>query len=290
MFKKLLVVNQMSEYDDLVLKFAGSLKALGAKELTVAKTITIYTGKKIVDYEGPDIASIVDDLKAQGFQVDVKEADRVPLEEINHLLEKEEDYESLIVVGARMSSLGKRLFDAEFGYELIQNPSRPILLVRVDEGEEKGLTTIPKDGFRLDGHVLFPTDFSENAYYAFTFLEKMVELGLKKVTIMHIQDIATISPYLEYRLSEFNSIDRERLHGLKERLEAKGDVEVDIILDIGRPFREIKNFVEENPVDLLLMGRQGKGLLKDIFIGSNSNNVARRVNTSILLIPRRDTK
>jgi len=283
MIKKLLIVNQTLPYDHLVLKFAKSLKFLGAKELVLANNIVTLSDKLVAGYDPTLVEEGLKDIEKEGFETHTLELQDLPIEDINKLVENDNTYDSLIIVGAKKSSLGKRIFDAQFAYELIQMPSKPILIVRIDEEDGKH-STIPPE-LSPESHVLFPTDFSENAHQAFIYLEKMVEAGIKNVTLMHIQDITKISPYLDYRIIEFNQIDRDRLEELKKRLEDKGAEKVDIILEMGRPFREISRIVDENDVDLLILGRQGKGIIKDIFVGSNSNNLARRAHTSVLLIP-----
>lgn len=288
MIKKLLVVNQTLPYDDLVLKFARSLKFLGAKEVVVANNITTLSDRLVDGYDPLVIEESLKEIEKEGFTTRMLELQDLPVEDINKLVQNDDTYDSLIMVGAKRSSLGKRIFDTEFAYELIQTPSKPILIVRIDEENEK-FSTVPAE-LSPESHVLFPTDFSENAHQAFQYLERMVEAGIRKVTLMHIQDISKISPYLDYRIIEFNQIDRDRLEELKKRLEEKGAAKVDIILEMGRPFREISRVVEENHVDLLILGRQGKGIIKDIFIGSNSNNLARRAHTSVLLVPEMKKK
>lgn len=286
MFKKLIVVNQMSPYDHLVLKFAKSLKFLGAEEVVLANHIVSHGDQKAPPYAGSDLEKYLESLKDEGIRTSVLELQDLPMEEISKVVHDDENFGSLILVGAKESSLGKRIFDSEFAYELIQMPTKPIMIVRIHEDDQGNYYTVPMQGMSHHSHVLFPTDFSENAHHAFTYLEKMVEQGLKRVTLMHIQDISKISPYLDYRIIEFNQIDRDRLTALRVRLEELGDVKVDVILEMGRPFREINRVINENDVDLVILGRQGKGIIKDIFIGSNSNNIARRANASVLLIPR----
>lgn len=285
MFKKLVVVNEPNVYDNEVLKFAKSMKFEETEEVVLAckKGEQQDVDRKSTLKEEEN--KILQTLESEGLKTSTVDLDQLPIEEINQLIENDDRYDSLIIVGAKQSSLGKRIFDAEFAYELIQMPTKPILVVRMKESENFQFSTVPAEGISKDSHALFPTDFSENAYYAFTYLEKLVEAGLKHVTLMHIQDISKISPYLDYRIIEFNQIDKDRLDGLKQRLEKNGDVKVDIILEMGRPFKEITNIVDEKNVDLLILGRQGKGILRDIFIGSNSNNLTRRVNCSVLLIP-----
>ena len=115
----------------------------------------------------------------------------------------------------------------------------------------------------------------------------MVSDGVKKITLLHIQDKAKIIPHLEHKLSEFNSIDRERLENLKSKLQKCGDTEIATLVRLGSPAIEIVNLVREMNVQLIVMGSQGRGLVEELFIGSVSNVVARRSDASVLLIPSR---
>ena len=134
-------------------------------------------------------------------------------------------------------------------------------------------------------HILFPTDFSENAKHAFTYVEQLVAAGAKRVTLLHVQDRTRIDPHLTHRLEEFNAIDRARLEGLKDMLQKNGNATIDIELCYGAPFVEIIRLIQERNVYLVVMGSQGRGFVEELFLGSVSHNVARHANTAVLLIP-----
>jgi len=129
-------------------------------------------------------------LVAQGFEVETKYIFGLTRTEINRIAEKE-DY-SLIVAGAAEHSLLGGVLYGGIAYELIHNSSKPVLLIRVTDLLER----MPEKGeaCSLLEHVLFPTDFSENAASAFGFLKKMVAGGVGKVTLMHVQDKSKIDP------------------------------------------------------------------------------------------------
>jgi len=107
--------------------------------------------------------------------------------------------------------------------EIIQNARKPVLLVRLK------ITTVQKRQQceavcrNLLDHVLFATDFSDNAEHAFATVREVVERGAKRVTLMHVQDKSKIGKHLEQRLSEFNAIDRERLERLRAGVEPQRD-------------------------------------------------------------------
>ena len=95
-------------------------------------------------------------------------------------------------------------------------------------------------------------------------------------------------------MSEFNKIDfddeisainKERLERLKAKLKDQGEADIQIELLYGSPTEQILKYIQENTVSLVIMGSQGRGFIKEIFLGSVSHNVARHAAASTLLIP-----
>jgi nucleotide-binding universal stress UspA family protein len=164
--------------------------------------------------------------------------------------------------------------------EVIHHAEKPVLLVKMsdypDEMLEKSSTG------DLTDHILFPTDFSENAKNAFEYVKKIVSSGTKKVTLMHVQDLSRIP---SDRLAEFNRVDDNRLQELKKTLEAGGCREIDSKILHGSPSVEIIRLVREQKIPLVVMGSQGRGFVKELFLGSVSHNVARHAPASVLLVP-----
>jgi nucleotide-binding universal stress UspA family protein len=105
------------------------------------------------------------------------------------------------------------------------------------------------------------------------------------VTLLHVQDQAHFDPHLLYRLAEFNEIDRDRLERMKEVLQRQGKADIGIELCYGSPFTEINRVVRVREVHLVVMGSQGRGFVKELFLGSVSHNVARHSDAAVLLIP-----
>ena len=135
------------------------------------------------------------------------------------------------------------------------------------------------------GRILYTTDFSDTAQLAFTYVEKIVESGWKKVTLLHVQDSTRIDKHLNERLHEFNTVDDERLHMLKDVLLKKGATDVDIVIPYGHPAQEIIKASKNELFSLIVMGSQGKGFVKEIFLGSVSHNVVRQADIPVLLVP-----
>lgn len=87
--------------------------------------------------------------------------------------------------------------------------------------EEDGLPPTDIRECSLTDHILFPTDFSENANLAFEYVKEMVAAGAKKIALVHVQDKSRISPHLSHRLNEFNEKDTDRLNTLKPNCKKK---------------------------------------------------------------------
>ncbi|MFZ3045183.1 MAG: universal stress protein [Desulfatirhabdiaceae bacterium] len=135
------------------------------------------------------------------------------------------------------------------------------------------------------GHVLFTTDFSETAEHAFDYVEKIIQKGGLRITLLHIQNRTKIEAHLQDRLEKFKRHDRVRLELMARRLEDIGKADVDVELRYGFPKQEIIQFVEQNGYTLIVMGTHGRGYFGKLFMGSVAYHVARNTAVPTLLIP-----
>lgn len=283
MFDKIIVVSEVSNASAEMVKCIKSLRSLGAEECLIIQCFNpqdVDTGvsSSLMSIFNENLKSQSAILIEQGFTVKTRIIAGNIKNEINRIAQ-EEQY-SLIVVGAEKHSIVGSLFLGGVAYDILNGATKPILLIK--ESNPKQTTADTKD---LIQHILFPTDFSKNADIAFEQVKEMVKNGVKKVTIFHIQDESKINPYLLHRLVEFNEIDNGRLQKLKDELLALNEVEVQIQIRYGTPTSEIIKFVDEEKIPLIVMGTQGRGFIKEIFLGSVSHNIVRHTSASVLLIP-----
>ncbi|WP_414731986.1 universal stress protein [Acetobacterium carbinolicum] len=283
MFDKIIVVSEVSNASSEMVEYIRSLRSLGAKECLL---LQCFNPQDVDAGVNSYLRSIFDEnlkqqsaiLIEQGFTVKTQIISGNIKHEINQIAE--EDQYSLIVVGAEKHSIVSSLFLGGIAYNILYGAVKPILVIRDNNGKQT-----PEDNFNLIRHVLFPTDFSKNADVAFEQVKEMVRNGLKKVTIFHIQDESKINPYLLHRLVEFNEIDHDRLQKLKDELLTLNNVSVDIQIRFGSPTSEIIKLLNEEKIPLIVMGTQGRGFIKEIFLGSVSHNIVRHASASVLLIP-----
>jgi len=288
MFKRVIIATDLSQASDALINCIGGLRAYGAEECLILQCLAVKEPvSKAISFAHDILENLLQSqkevLEKQGYRVEARIVSGVAKNEI-HRIATEENY-SLIVVGAQEDSLLSEAFFGGLAYEVIYYARKPVLLVRMEETPSGELSCIKTIGCDISNHLLFPTDFSENADRAFSYVKEMVAHGVKKVTLIHVQDQYRISPHLIGRLDEFNKIDTMRLQKMKKILQDHGNVEVEILLRYGSPSVEVLKVVRELNVQLVVMGSQGRGFVKEFFLGSVSHHLARHYVSSVLLIP-----
>jgi nucleotide-binding universal stress UspA family protein len=161
--------------------------------------------------------------------------------------------------------------------------------------------------------ILYATDLSENARYAFAYAVSLADLYNAAITFIHVLpevpdliDKNIIGYISEDRWEEIKSqnVDearealigkrrdhlavRDALHQFSENVkhghESKGFVTDDIIVERGNPVEKILKQAEEKNCDLIVMGTHGQGKLADAMMGSTARRVLRRSRKPVLVV------
>ena len=169
---------------------------------------------------------------------------------------------------------------------------------------------LPKVNIR---NILYATDLSENARYAFAYAVSLADLYRAAITFIHILpevsdrlDKGVIGYISKERWEEIKSQHiqeareaiigkrkdhlaiRDALHQFsedaKETREGEGFVTDDIIVVRGNPVEEILKYSEEKNCDLIVMGTHGQGTLADAMMGSTARRVLRRSRKPVLVV------
>jgi len=288
MFSKILVATDLSKASDQLVGCIRELKTLGTKQVVLVYCLYLQEVRNLADnireIFHPALEKQQKILQDQGFKTTFEIALGSPKVEINRLAVNQNC--SLVLVGSSgYSSMAGEIVFGGVACEIIHGATKPVLIVRMNSKKHTKEPICQTWPCKPLNTVLFPTDFSDNAEHAFSTLENLVESGAKRVVLLHVQDKTKIGKYLEDRLDEFNAIDRERLERLKEILIKKGADDVRIELPYGYPVIEILNWTHKKDVSLVVMGSQGRGFIKEIFLGSVSHNIARQASIPVLLVP-----
>ncbi|MFA5293825.1 MAG: universal stress protein [Phycisphaerae bacterium] len=289
MFSNLLVATDLSLPSHHVVCASASLKQLGAK-----KAVLLYCFKYPLDDSGMLAAQVMKSIEPEfnsqkkvlvdkGFEVLGRMIPVASYFAINNEADTEDC--SLIVIGSAGQTMSKATRLGGVASAVIHSATRPVLIFRVKFAEDGGKTVCKECSFDMLEHILFPTDFSSTSERAYTYVQKMADCGAKQITLMHVQDKVKLDGKTEKDIAEFNAIDIGRLERLKTDLGKRGVKNVSIVMPYGLPKQEIVDYTHRNNISLVVMGSQGRGYVKEFFLGSVSHTAARYSDSSVLLIP-----
>jgi len=157
--------------------------------------------------------------------------------------------------------------------------------------------------------ILYTTDMSENARYAFGYAVSLANRYGAGITLLHV--LEDMSPYRdslmmnilgEEKWKDLLETNKDKIiQDLKDRLGKFCDtvsarlpacpfITDDIIVKIGNPAEAILEQAKKMDCDLVVMGTHGHGILGDAMIGSVSRRVVRRSKKPVLVVPLPRTK
>jgi nucleotide-binding universal stress UspA family protein len=141
--------------------------------------------------------------------------------------------------------------------------------------------------------VAFCTDFSENADQAFDLAFDLTLKFQAQMLLIHVvPPLVFPSPVMEDFISEQANLQfsedaskRAMEQIEKNYLGKMGDYKNALVRVLsGHPASEILNFVDQEKVDLVVMGTHGFTGLAHFFLGSTAEKVVRRADCSVLTV------
>lgn len=147
--------------------------------------------------------------------------------------------------------------------------------------------------------ILVPTDFSEEAHHAFEVAVVLARKTGAAIKLLHVLE----APYMtDFRTTgEIVAPDgmqqmyvMQMLGATKERmkklLHAVPHQGIDVVeeVDVSRVISKIKRTIQEDNVDLVVMGSKGSSGLDEFLVGSNTEKVVRSAACPVLTIKDRN--
>lgn len=142
--------------------------------------------------------------------------------------------------------------------------------------------------------IMVAVDFSDYSFPAVQYasdLAKDVSASLLLTNVFNQRDIDMINKVV-FRVPEFNvqkyveenlTDRRERLGDLVKKIDM-GNLEVELNVCIGVPYKALLKEIENKKPDLLIMGTKGRSNLMDMVIGSCAQKMFRRCPIPLLSI------
>jgi len=144
--------------------------------------------------------------------------------------------------------------------------------------------------------ILFATDDSANAHYAFAYATCYAKQFKAKVTLLHVvQDIKDMVVFdfgIERSVAakKWFSVSNEYFQEIKDKFadiakeKYSGSFIDEVIVEKGNPVKMILNIAKERNCDLIVMGSKGWGSLEDAMIGNTVTGVVRRSHVPVLVV------
>lgn len=219
-----------------------------------------------------------------GFKVEVKISPGNAASEINRIADELDI--NLVVVGSMGHSLIGGAFLGGVAHSVMLKTRKPLLIIRLALNKEGELTLNLLTSHALISHILFCTDFSVNAEKAFdSFLIHMSKADAKKITLLHVIDDKQIDYHGKDSTNDIVTTITQRLLVMVQKVKSVGIRNVKLSVQIGNVNSHITDFIEKEEVTLTVLGTVGTSFIKELFVGSVSQYVARHSSSSVLLLP-----
>ena len=148
-------------------------------------------------------------------------------------------------------------------------------------------------------HILYATDFSENAGHVCAYAQHFARKLQAKLTLLHVIPEESLDLLIfdvgidraggvEKRLSlmkeHFTNVKKSVIKKIKTEFGCESFQENDIVVERGNPVKIILRTAEERDCDLIVMGFRGKGALEDAMMGDTVRRVLHRSKVPVLVV------
>jgi nucleotide-binding universal stress UspA family protein len=139
--------------------------------------------------------------------------------------------------------------------------------------------------------VLFCTDFSENADFAFSYaLEQVRAGGGHTLHLLHVIPEPEAQFWKTY-LYEVDDVDSKARRDIDEKIDGAyrsrlpGGITLETAFRVGTDHEEILSHAVEINADLIIIGRQGRSSLGKVLFGNVTEKVVRRSPCAVMVVP-----
>jgi nucleotide-binding universal stress UspA family protein len=139
--------------------------------------------------------------------------------------------------------------------------------------------------------ILFCTDFSENADFAFDFaLDAAVRRTGCELHLLHVVPESDAQFWKSY-MYEVEGVDDKAKRDVdavidqKYRSRVPQNIPFIVEYRVGSDSGEILDYAKQKEIDLIVLGRQGQSGLKTVLFGRVTEKVARHAPCAVLIIP-----
>lgn len=288
--KNCIVCLDLTNFDEHILKACNNIVGplLGYKKMEFVNVINDllhpeHTIHQMLELKKSEV-NLEDKIKG------LMEAKTDRLLNVNNL-----DAEYAVLEGRPYRELVHRIEVKEAGLTVVGCKSRSshsgITPKRLAHNLNTDMLFVPESKATSIQNILVPVDFSDNCFEALELAVKMAQKSeTTRVTALHIMNVSLTHAYNTVHYSEYKSMVLDNTQRSLSKFMHKLDTDFDRIesaLVTGSEFSvadNINDYVENNKVDLIIMGAKSHSMFRNFIIGSTTENLINlRPNTPLLI-------
>lgn len=147
---------------------------------------------------------------------------------------------------------------------------------------------VPESPYR---RILFCTDFSDNADFAFQYaVDAVARRPGSTLYLLHVVPEPDAQFWKTY-IYEVDDVDQQAKDAIDAKIREtylprlpKG-VDFQVRMAIGRDYLKILEFARDEEVDLIVLGRHGHSALENVLFGNVTEKVVRKATCPVLVVP-----
>ena len=132
--------------------------------------------------------------------------------------------------------------------------------------------------------ILVPTDGSPTAEAAMAEAVRMAEEHGADVHVLHVVNTRYYDTSIESAVEPLREDAQRHMDRLVDVAEEAG-VPTETAIEVGRPGREILEYVDDHGIDLVVMGTRGRGGLRRRLLGSVAEHVVTHADVPVYVVP-----
>ena len=142
-------------------------------------------------------------------------------------------------------------------------------------------------------HILCPVDLSEASQHALEQATAIAGWYHATLTVLHVHPPGPAIALEPFAVNAPPSEERGEIERLREATRAAAapalaaGVQVDVVVDVGDPIRQILARAEPRDVGMIVMGTHGASGFEHLVLGSVTEKVLRRARRPVLTVPPR---
>lgn len=281
MFEKVLIPTDFSDYSKKVIECIGEIPGVTEAVLlnVVARDPLARTWDPVAEVKDAEkrLMKLKSAIKAPGINVKVK-AVSVLEGEVASAIQKvaEDEKVSLVAMGARGKSRIRSALLGSASRNVLTFGDTHLMVMRYKTLEGGAMD---KYCARVFNKVLFPTDFSQPAEAALSFLKDMGGIG--ELVLLNVVSKGETDEEIEANESDA----KEKMGEIVQEL-SKSGIKVTSKVMVGHPVEVIRSEAENEDASLIAMSSQGSVAIKRGRIGSTAYDVANSANRPVLILRR----